>query len=632
MRRLAPARRSPRFAVRRRPSADSRILDAPPQQRVVTSPDLPGGLPEFDIGVDAPNSLAADTGGLFIHNENDLPKALRDIASDTSSYYVLGYRPPLSRDGKFHSIRVTVTRPQLTVRARRGYLASADGASPAAAPPTTPPPQPAPAVNLTAPNAPPTLGVSAPAWTATARMDVPTVAAALGASSHGNSDGVRLRPAARAPVDDAVRLRNGASAAANTEPIADSLMAQARDGWAAYQQGDTKTALTVLSASAENPAAPPWVNYVLGWAAFAEGQWVVARNAWNVVRATVPDFIAVYFDIADAYLRQGKAAEALVVLRAADNRWPGSLEVLNAVGVVQTSVGQLDEAIGQFEKALAAAPDDSSTRFNLGGAKELRYVRSLRQLPPAEPDRRDAIAEYRRVAEASGAFSEAARAGLRRLIPLDIRSLTYTPPVALATLTQSVLHGRPVRLAWSRDGQQVYVMGLGSKTEGHVLVSVPAGAITPVSNAPEWSRPYWSWKAGQKAPWLPSLAIKSETKRVTAFNSTDPGNRQRAYAPSGTQSTSNVLLLHGEVIAEANSGYVLPGFTFSWSPFAMGALAFATPRNRLAIMDSEGRRTEVAGTRDVVLPAWSEDGARIAYVVPSGNNWVLQLISLSVRD
>jgi hypothetical protein len=413
----------------------------------------------------------------------------------------------------------------------------------------------------------------------------------------------------------------------------DPVMAQVREGWAAYQRGDTKTALGVLAAPAENPAAPPWVNYVLGWSAFAEGQWVVARNAWNVVRTAVPDFAPVYFDIADAYLRQGKTAEALVVLRTAEKRWPESLDVLNAVGVVQTSLGQLDQAIGTFEKALVAEPNDTSTRFNLGGAKELRYlryVRSLRQPPPSEADRIDAIKEYRQVAESPGTLAEAGRAGLRRLIPLDVRSLRYAAPVAVATLAQTTLRGRPVRLAWSPDGQQVYVWGMGSTAEGHVCVSVPAGAVTQLPSAPDWSRTYLLWKGGQKAPWLPGLTIKSETKRITNFNSADPGNTQRAYAPSGGQSTSNVLVLHDQTIAEATSGYVVPGLTFSWSPFAMGALAFLTPRNRLAIIDSEGRKIEVAGTHDVLLPAWSEDGTRIAYLVSAGNSYVVQLIPLSL--
>jgi hypothetical protein len=44
--------------------------------------------------------------------------------AENSSYYVLAYYPPNpKRDGKFHNIQVRVTRPGLTVRARKGYAA-----------------------------------------------------------------------------------------------------------------------------------------------------------------------------------------------------------------------------------------------------------------------------------------------------------------------------------------------------------------------------------------------------------------------------------------------------------------------------------------------------------------------------
>jgi hypothetical protein len=42
----------------------------------------------------------------------------------TSTYYVLGYTPPVEEpDGSFHDITVRVRRPAVTVRARRGYYA-----------------------------------------------------------------------------------------------------------------------------------------------------------------------------------------------------------------------------------------------------------------------------------------------------------------------------------------------------------------------------------------------------------------------------------------------------------------------------------------------------------------------------
>jgi VWFA-related protein len=73
---------------------------------------------------DTINSLAVDTGGLVIFNENNIGRALDEIATDTGVYYVLGYQPANTRyDGKYRRIDVRVQRPDVRVRARKGYLA-----------------------------------------------------------------------------------------------------------------------------------------------------------------------------------------------------------------------------------------------------------------------------------------------------------------------------------------------------------------------------------------------------------------------------------------------------------------------------------------------------------------------------
>lgn len=88
-------------------------------------PDSPtGGPARFDLGEDAPNSLAVDTGGFVVRNENNIGRALTTIAEDANRYYVIAYEPDDVRlDGQFRPIEVRVRRPGVTVRARRGYLA-----------------------------------------------------------------------------------------------------------------------------------------------------------------------------------------------------------------------------------------------------------------------------------------------------------------------------------------------------------------------------------------------------------------------------------------------------------------------------------------------------------------------------
>jgi VWFA-related protein len=78
----------------------------------------------FDSGADGPNSLAVDTGGVMIRNENNIGRALDAIARDSGRYYVIGYHPANTNfDGKYRPIQVRVKREGVRVRARRGYLA-----------------------------------------------------------------------------------------------------------------------------------------------------------------------------------------------------------------------------------------------------------------------------------------------------------------------------------------------------------------------------------------------------------------------------------------------------------------------------------------------------------------------------
>jgi VWFA-related protein len=86
--------------------------------------DLGSMLTEAHERTDGSVSLAADTGGFSIENQNDLGGGISRIARETASYYLLGYSPSNKRaDGRFRKIEVKVRGSSLTVRARRGYYA-----------------------------------------------------------------------------------------------------------------------------------------------------------------------------------------------------------------------------------------------------------------------------------------------------------------------------------------------------------------------------------------------------------------------------------------------------------------------------------------------------------------------------
>jgi VWFA-related protein len=77
---------------------------------------------------DGLNYLARETGGMAIHNTNDLSGGIRRVIEDQKSYYLIGYRPDEStfdaKSGRrtFHKLSLKITRPgKFSVRMRNGF-------------------------------------------------------------------------------------------------------------------------------------------------------------------------------------------------------------------------------------------------------------------------------------------------------------------------------------------------------------------------------------------------------------------------------------------------------------------------------------------------------------------------------
>jgi hypothetical protein len=76
--------------------------------------------------------------------------------------------------------------------------------------------------------------------------------------------------------------------------------------------------------------------------------------------------------------------------------------------------------------------------------------------------------------------------------------------------------------------------------------------------------------------------------------------------------------LLGETVSEFMNQRPIPGLMFSWGPAASGAIAFVDTNGRLTLLDQKKHKHTVAGVKDALLPAWSTDGARLAWVQKSG--------------
>ena len=146
----------------------------------------------------------------------------------------------------------------------------------------------------------------------------------------------------------------------------------------------------------------------------------IARS-WERVRAAVPEFEAVYLDLADAYLQLDDSGRALEILRVAQARWPGDPDVLNAVGTVQVRRGSLNDAIEIFDKAIAARPNDALAHLNLARTYELRYYKMRRysridgRWIDNPEDIKRAIQSYETYLKLGGPYEDEARAAIERL-------------------------------------------------------------------------------------------------------------------------------------------------------------------------------------------------------------------------
>jgi Ca-activated chloride channel family protein len=78
--------------------------------------------------------LATETGGRYLRNQNSFERPLARIGRENQRYYLLSYVPTNSElDGSYRRIEVRVTRPDVEVIARQGYVAR---------PPSAPVPEP----------------------------------------------------------------------------------------------------------------------------------------------------------------------------------------------------------------------------------------------------------------------------------------------------------------------------------------------------------------------------------------------------------------------------------------------------------------------------------------------------------
>ena len=108
-------------------SIDSRglINDGVDLKQGNAPPDFGRPLGEIEARQNAMNALAGDTGGRALRNQNYFDRWVGKVLDETSNYYLLAWRPDTETEkiAKFRNVKISITgRPELTVRAPRGYV------------------------------------------------------------------------------------------------------------------------------------------------------------------------------------------------------------------------------------------------------------------------------------------------------------------------------------------------------------------------------------------------------------------------------------------------------------------------------------------------------------------------------
>ncbi len=213
--------------------------------------------------------------------------------------------------------------------------------------------------------------------------------------------------------------------------------------------------------------------------------------------------------------------------------------------------------------------------------------------------------------------------------------VTLGQPMVWARIDVGELKGRPARLAWSEDRSELYLQLVeGQDVEQlkwrHFLIR--QGEAPRATDAePVWLASYWQWKSAKSAFGDPMMTITVDVRRTMLDNLNGTSENKAVYLQpfvsgealmrskqSGGSQITSTLLLKNKIIGKFVDEQIVPGYTFSWSPEDLRLIAFRSQPGRLVIMNVEGATQDVAGTSDVLLPAWSDDGREIAFLERTG--------------
>ncbi len=218
--------------------------------------------------------------------------------------------------------------------------------------------------------------------------------------------------------------------------------------------------------------------------------------------------------------------------------------------------------------------------------------------------------------------------------PIDVTTLKVTAQKTVVELDLGKLKGDLRQIGWSPDATKLYIQTAdgdpGSEKLRHYMVAAEGGAVESIPAQPDWAQAYWAVKSDRSAPGMGSIMIdvqqKAEKIKIgTGSGRPDDvgkgGNGVGVNLDATTESQKqNVvrLMVFDEAVSEFVNQRPVPGLMFSWGPTASATIAFTTVDGHLMLLDRERHKQTVSGAKDALLPAWTTDGARLAWVQKSG--------------
>jgi hypothetical protein len=208
----------------------------------------------------------------------------------------------------------------------------------------------------------------------------------------------------------------------------------------------------------------------------------------------------------------------------------------------------------------------------------------------------------------------------------DVLAATVSTPVKICEVDLAQLNGSLRRLSWNPSRTSLHLQTVDSSERlFDYIVDLATHDISLAFGEPGWADEYWMQKSALAAPGLPSLKLEiTESNRRTrpvpftggftngGAQTPDPKNPVDAYEHEVT------LRYLGREIGNWINGAPMAGDTFGWGPHGSGALVYADGHGRLMLMDRARHTKAVPGTRDALLPAWSTDGSRLAFLQKAG--------------